>query len=244
MKPTASIALLALSAILSSVSLAQDEHLLTVNGEAEVEVAPDFVRLEVLVTANDAEVDDAKEDVDARTREAVKAIEAFDVSDEDLSFSGVRVDREYKYDRNDNERLIGYSVSRTITIKLRDFDKYEQLVHLLVEAGIDELQGVSSDVDDESVLERAALEGAAKAAKLKAEAIASGLGISLGMPVEVGESGLMPSLNLRQRAASDMQLEEIAVTANALGIADPMQFVPENIKVRGVVWVRFEILSD
>ena len=71
MKPTASIALLALSAILSSVSLAQDERLLTVNGEAEVEVAPDFVRLEVLITANDAEVDD---DEDASNRAHVNLL--------------------------------------------------------------------------------------------------------------------------------------------------------------------------
>ncbi len=118
------------------------------------------------------------------------------------------------------------------------------MVHALVESGIDELQDVQSDVDDKSILERAALEGAAKNAKLKAEAIASGLGVKLGMPVEVGENGLMPSLTLRQQHVSHDRLEEIVVTANNRGIEDPMLFVPESIRVRGVVWVRFEITEE
>ena len=114
----------------------------------------------------------------------------------------------------------------------------------MVEAGIDELEDVRSGVDDKYALERAALEGAAKAAKLKAEAMASGLGIRLGMPVEVGEDRLMPSLTLRQQMAEGDVLEEVVVTGSRRGIIDPMLFVPANIKVRGVAWVRFEMLDE
>lgn len=244
MKSALATIILALTVLYGTAAHAQAGRLLTVRGEAEVEVPPDFVRLEVLVAAEDEDVDDAKTDVDSRTRQAINAIESFDIADEDLSFSGLRVERNYEYDRNDNERLIGYSVGRTIGIKLRKFDDYEQLIHLLVDAGIDELQDVRSGVDDKYVLERAALNGAAKAAKLKAEAMASGLGIALGMPVEVGEDRLMPSLTLRQQMAKDDQIEEIVVTGSNRGIVDPMLFVPSNIKVRGVAWVRFEILDE
>jgi uncharacterized protein YggE len=244
MKSTLATVFLVLTVLHSPAANAQTDRLLTVRGEAEVEVPPDFVRLEVLIAADDEDVDDAKADVDSRTKQAINTIESFEIADQDLSFSGLRVERNYEYDRNDNERLVGYSVGRTIEIKLRKFDDYEQLVHMLVEAGIDELQDVRSDVDDKSVLERAALEGAAKAAKLKAEAMASGLGISLGMPVEVGEDSLMPSLTLRQQMADGYQMEEIVVTGSKRGIADPMLFVPRNIKVRGVAWVRFEMLDE
>ena len=244
MKSTLATILLTLAVLHSPVATAQTGRLLTVKGEAEVEVPPDFVRLEVMIAADDEDVDDAKADVDARTRRAINAIESFEIADEDLSFSGLSVERNYEYDRNDNERMAGYSVGRTIEIKLRRIDDYEQLVHLLVEAGIDEVQDVRSDVDDESVLERAALEGAAKAAILKAEAMASGLGIRLGMPIEVGEDRLMSSLTLRQQTVNDGLLEEIVVVASGRGIVDPLLFVPKDIKVRGVVWVRFEILNE
>lgn len=54
----------------------------------------------------------------------------------------------------------------------------------------------------------------------------------------------MPSLTLRQQMAKDDQIEEIVVTGSNRGIVDPMLFVPSNIKVRGVAWVRFEILDE
>jgi len=244
MKSTLATILLILAVLHSPVATAQTGRLLTVKGEAEVEVPPNFVQLEVLIAADHEDVDDAKADVDARTRRAINAVESFEIADEDLSFSGLGVERNYEYDRNENERLVGYSVARTIEIKLRRFDDYEQLVHLLVEAGIDELQDVRSEVDDESVLERAALEGAAKAAILKAEAMASGLGIRLGMPIEVGEDRLIPSLTLRQQTANDGLFEEIVIVASNRRIVDPLQFVPKDIKVLGVVWVRFEILNE
>ena len=244
MKLTVATVSLALMVLSGAAANAQTGRLLTVRGEAEVEVPPDFVQLEVLIAADDEDVDEAKSDVDARTRRAIEAIESFAIAEEDLSFSGLRVDRNYEYDRNDNERLIGYSVGRTIEIKLRKFEHYEQLIHMLVEAGIDELEDVRSGVDDKYALERAALEGAAKAAKLKAEAMASGLGIRLGMPVEVGEDRLMPSLTLRQQMAEGEVLEEVVVTGSRRGIVDPMLFVPANIKVRGVAWVRFEMLNE
>ena len=228
----------------SPAAIAQSGRLLTVRGEAEVEVPPDFVRLEVLIATEDKDVDDAKAEVDSRTRNAISVIESLGIADEDLSFSGLRLERNYRYDRNDNELPDGYWVSRTVEIKLRDIDSYEQLVHLLVEAGIDELEDAQSGVDDEHVLERAALEAAARAAKLKAQAIATGLGIQLGAPVEVGENDLTPSLTIRQRAASGKELEEILVLAQSRKLVEPMMFVPDNILVRAVVAVQFEIVGE
>jgi len=64
------------------------------------------------------------------------------------------------------------------------------------------------------------------------------------MPIEVGEDRLMPSFTLRQQTASDELFEEIVVLASKRGIVDPLLFVPKDIKVRGVVWVRFEILNE
>ena len=244
MKLFLSSLLVGLAAVHCQVAVAETPRILTVSGEAKVEVPPDFIELDVLISAEDQDVDDAKESVDARTRDVVDAIKAFKIENEDLVFSGLTVDQSYRYDRNDNAKLTGYEVARYISIRLRDFDTYEQFVHLLVEAGIDGLQDVRSDVDDKSALERAALEGAARKAKLKAEAMASGLNIRLGSPVEVGENRLTPIHALQQRFAEDSQIEEITVTANSRGIEDPLLFVPDNITVRGTVMVRFEILED
>ena len=77
--------------------------------------------------------------------------------------------------------------------------------------------------------------------KLKATEIASGLGVSIGRPFEIGEDRLPSQMPFAQRRAQGNQIEEIVVTASRAGVADPLLFVPENIKVRAIVWVSFEI---
>lgn len=242
MKPLHSIfALLALLVCAPTWSL--ETAFLTVSGEAKVEVPPDFVRIEAIITAKDEQADRAKADVDQRARQATEVIKKFKVADRDLTFSGVRVERNFVYDRNNNQTFTGYTVTRTVEIRLRKVEDYEQLAQALVSAGIDELANVQSDVDDKSLLERSALEAAARVAKRKAEAMATGLDIKLGLPLEVSENQLMPAYDLRQRQLAADRMQEIMVTGAKRGIQDPMLFVPDDIEVRGVVWVRFSILK-
>ena len=242
MKPS-TIRQLAVILLLSPLVAAADNHrFMTVKGVAEAEVAPDFVLITAVIQATDTRTERAKEDVDDRARQALEAIERFQIEDEDLAFSGVGIDPRYEYDRNDNEELIGYEVTRTITIKLREIDNYELFVQALVDAGVDRLSDVRADVDDRTALLEAALEAAADKAIRKAEAIARGLRVELGAPIEVGEDRLMPAVNLRQMMASDAQLEEIVVAGNRAGLSDPLRFVPSNIIVSGTVMARFEIV--
>ncbi len=88
------VSLFLISVVLfGNCAIAQSGRVLTVSGEAKVEVPPDFVRLVILITANDNKVDDAKDDVDSRTRRVIDAIELFDIEKTDLMFSGVAVRR-------------------------------------------------------------------------------------------------------------------------------------------------------
>ncbi len=231
-------------ALLTASGPASGERFLTVRGEAEVKVPPDFVRVEVMLEAQERNVEAAKRDVDERAREVVEAIEAVGIEKEDLVISGVEVEPQYRYDKNDNETLIGYRVGRGFEIRLRDLSQYEILLALLVDAGISAVQDVTSGVDDRYSLERAALEEAARNARRKADAMATGLGIKLGLPLEVGEDRLLPQTAIRQRMAAGDQIQEIVVTGMRKGVVDPLLFVPDDIRVRGVVAVRFEILAD
>lgn len=242
MKPL--LTLISLLAFLACMpASAVETSFLTVSGEAKVEVPPDFVRIEAVITAKDEQADRAKTDVDKRARQTTQAIRQFGVVDADLTFSGVRVERNFVYDRNNNQTFTGYTVTRTVEIRLRKIEDYEQLVQALVSAGIDELANVQSDVDDKSLLERSALEAAAKVAKRKAQAMAAGLDIKLGLPLEVSENQLMPVHDLRQRQLPAERMQEVMVAGSKRGIQDPMLFVPDDIEVRGVVWVRFSILK-
>ena len=218
---------------------------ITVRGEHTVEVEPDYVVMEFLVFETHNSAERAKQSVDERVIAVLTSLRNFSIDENDVSMGGVTVVAEYELDRNDNAELDGYRVSRGISIKLRDFSSYEALAAELVSAGVGELEGIESGVDSETELKHAALQAAAEDARIRAEAIASGLGVQLGLPIEVGENQLRPNAIFQQRMSNFGNIESVVVTGSYIRSRElPPLFVPENIEVQGIVWVVFELRSD
>ncbi|HEU4693352.1 MAG TPA: SIMPL domain-containing protein, partial [Vicinamibacterales bacterium] len=153
--------------------------------------------------------------------------------------------REYESDRNGNETLRGYRVSRDMEIKLRAIDKYEQLAKSLTDARIDDIRSVEVDVDDRSALKQRAIVEATRNARREASAIAAELGMTLGAPFEVSEERLVSRHALREATSDSYQ--EVVVNATRRTLAGTpvsvVVFRPHAIEVTSTVWARFEILE-
>lgn len=233
--------------LFAAMSAVAADSFVTTKGEATIEVRPDFVRIQIELLAVGPHLDDIKADVDGRTERVLAAASKLAVAAVDIESSGAQVEREYETDRNGNDTLRGYRVSRDITVKLRAIDRYEEFAQALVDSGVDEVADVQGGVDDRTALKQRALVAAAANAKSKAQAIAGELGIALGAPLEVGEEKLWFNQSLVQRANDGYG--EIVVTANlqrsAAGMVSgtpvTLVFRPSNFKVDAVVWVRFRI---
>jgi uncharacterized protein YggE len=234
------LALVALS-LLALGAVAQ-ERFITTKGEAKVEVPPDFVEVSLTLLAVGPELQRLKEDVDSRTRQLLASAAELKVAGTDIESSGLRVTREYQQDRNDNESLRGYRVSRSVEIRLRAIDQYERLAQAMVDAKVDEIDGVDVGVDDRSALKQRALAEASRNASNEAQAVAAELGVKLGIPLEVSEERLFYLTALRERASD--RFSEVVVTANLQSTpASVLVFQPRAIEVEATVWARFEILG-
>tara|TARA_R110002110_G_scaffold414951_1_gene646871 strand:+ start:166715 stop:167455 length:741 start_codon:yes stop_codon:yes gene_type:complete len=234
-----------LGGLTQSLAADSDPRTLTVRGEAEVELEPDFIEMSFRLIEENASATRAKDRVDERITAVIRALEEFAIANEDISMSGVEVRRIFERDRNENQEFDRFEVSRSLTLKLRNINDYEALTAELVEAGIGELNGIQSGVDNEDELTRQALQAAARDARIRAEAIVSGLGVGLGAPLEVGENQLRPIINFQQRNADGRALEAVMVSADRRGADElPPLFVPDNIQVYGTVWVVFELLTE
>jgi len=237
--------LFAMTVLMSCSLAAAPIRSITVKGEGESEVTPDFVRLSAMITAEGKDANRTKQDVDQRMTQAVEAIATFDIDSRDVTFGGATVEDAFKYDRNDNEIPTGTVVSRTLEIRLRELSAYEQLVQALLSAGADQISGAESDVDDKNKLKMSALQRAVENAKSNAGTIAESLGVRLGPPLEVGEDRLWPRTQFEQsRADNPQMIEEIVVVASGRGIENPLLFIPKKIRTKATVWVRYEILAN
>jgi uncharacterized protein YggE len=237
------LAVILITILASAISHAEPLRSITVKGEGEAEVPPDYILVSAVVSGENDDADAAKGDVDMRMKAVLDAIAPLKISDADLSLSGVNLTQTYKYDKNENEVPTGYMVNRAVELKLREISAYEQLVHILVSAGVDGIEHPDAGIDNTNRLKMAALQKASANAAINATAIAETLDIKLGSPIEVGEDHLQPLGSFQQARNDDAHtIQEILIGGAEANLFIPMKFTPKNIKAEATVWVRFEVL--
>jgi hypothetical protein len=223
----------------SSHALADIVPSISVRGDGEAEVAPDYVRVSAAIVSDDEDTERAKQDVDRRMQKVVDAMASLNIQARDVVLSGASVTPTYKYDRNENEIPTGYRVTRMLELKLREIASYEKLIQALVSSGVDEIQHAASEMDDDNELKRLALQHAAANAKRNATTVAQALNVKLGDPIEISDERLLAPSPLERYVAS---LQETQMDARS--VSDPLVFIPENIKATATIWVRFKVLPQ
>lgn len=204
---------------------------ITVSGHGEVDVPPDigFVTVGVQSTASSvaAARDAAADSADA----LVSSLKKNGVAEKDIQTTGLYIQPNYDYSKN-TPRLTGYTVTNTVTAKVRKIDTMSKTVDDAVAAGGDSvrLQGVSFGVEDSDKAKQDARDKAMADAKAKAEALAKLGGVKLGKPVTIAETqggSTVPSVD---KAAGDF---------GAGNVSTPIQ--PGTNKVSVDVAVRWAI---
>jgi uncharacterized protein YggE len=171
------------------------ERWISVSAEGEASVAPDLALVSFAVTANGRDLAPVREDVLTRSSAVLAALRELGVAEGDLSAPDVGIQPEYDYRKG--QRLIGYRVVRTMTVRVRDLDHLGPVLDGVVAAGANEVGGAQMTASDPSSAEHAALAAAMAAARAKAEVLATAAGVTLGRVARIEEEpvhgiGLVP----------------------------------------------------
>ena len=160
-------------------------RLISVTGTSEVNVAPDQVVLSLGVESRDKDLSVAKIQGDARTKKVLRLARDAGVEPKDIETSNLRMGAEYSEEKV--PKFLGYAVSQTTTITLKDLSKYESLMTKLLEAGINRVNGINFGVSETRKYREEARSKAIRAAKEKAVAMAADLGQTVGKPWDISE---------------------------------------------------------
>jgi uncharacterized protein YggE len=168
------------------------EHTIAVAGTGKVVVVPDLatVRLGVLVERDGAKA--ARTAAAEQMTAVVAAIRALGIDEKDIATATVSLQPVYDYPVNSTPRLRGYQVSNQVTVTVRNLDQVSDVIDDSVQAGATTVDGVSFDVADRTAAEADAREAAVADAKAKAEALASGLGVTIQGVASVSEQVSVP----------------------------------------------------
>lgn len=160
-----------------------DARIIKVSGEAEVKVVPDRVVIMVGVEKVDSVMNVAKKQSEAVVKAVMAAATKNGVMKKDISTEFFDV--KPTYDTHDN--FIGYQVRKRIAITLNDITKYEALMSDLLDSGIINVQNVQFQTSELRKYRDQARSNAIKAAREKAQALATDLGLKVGKAHSISE---------------------------------------------------------
>ncbi len=167
-----------------------DEPLVSVRGQAVVEVEPETADVHVAVGARDKHREDTLRRLDERSRAVLAVLESFGDAVERVETDGVRIGPEFK-DGRPNERVLGYSAVVRHRVTVTDFTRLGDLVARLAEQELVDVNGPWWSLRRDSHVYRDARMAAARDAVARAKEYAEALGTRLSALVELADSGLL-----------------------------------------------------
>lgn len=154
---------------------------ISVTGSAEVECAPDLARVRVAVRSRQATAKEAAKELELKIARVLDAlVQDAKLPKEDLQTTQLSIHQDRHKPEGQKEFVIEYVAHTEITVCVQKIDQIGQVLDVAHEAGIDELEGLEFDLQDQRSPKRKALALAVKDARARAETLASNAGMAVG----------------------------------------------------------------
>lgn len=216
---------------------------ISVSGEGEVFAVPDTAVFSVTVREKAKEVRDAQDAATKKGNDIIAYLKRGGIEEKDIKTVDYSVNPDYEWSQSacpqggycpGKQVLVGFQVSQTLSVKVRDPKKAGDLLSGVGSRGASEVSSLSFTIDDEDALKAEARDKAITQAKSKAEVLAKSLGVSLVRVVGFYENeGMGPIYAYGIGGAERM-------TADSMPKASPQIPVGEN-KIVSNVSVTYEI---
>lgn len=178
-----------------------------VTGEGKVNVAPDVAVVSAGVTSDGATVKASQDQINMVVKKISDAVKTLGIKVEDIQTTNYSINPKYDF-QSGSQRVNGYTANTTLTIKVKDLDKINQVIDVSTSNGANQINGLSFDVSDKEKAQNEAREKAVSDAKKKAEQAAKVAGFTLGRLINYQENIGEPPIILQSRGALASDVEE------------------------------------
>ncbi|HNS50172.1 MAG TPA: SIMPL domain-containing protein [Anaerolineae bacterium] len=159
----------------------------SVTGEAEVRVVPDEVVLTLGIATHDNQIAVAKSQNDAIVQRVLALATEYDIPPEHVQTDYVGIEPRYPNGCYELCDPIGFAVRRSVVLRLRELDKFEDLLTDSLNAGVNYVHGIEFRTTELRKYRDEARALAIGAAEEKAGALAGELGQKAGRPQTITE---------------------------------------------------------
>jgi hypothetical protein len=217
-----SLLTLALAATLAvpGLSMAADAFpppRIIVGGEGEATVAPDMALLTLSVMR---EAKSAREALDANNdamAAVITGMKAAGIAERDLQTAAIQVNPRYNFKNNPDGTqeavLVGYQVTNTLSVRVRNLDQTGEIIDKAVTLGVNQGGDIRFVNEDPSATIIEARKRAVADAIAKAKVLAEAAGVSLGRVLEISDQFGAPPPGPMMAKSFDMAASPVPVQA-------------------------------
>lgn len=202
--------------------------LFTVSGEGKSSAKPDSAVVRVGVQATGQTAKTVQETMNTNINKVTDAIKKLGVADADIKTENYTVNPNIDYAQN--QRITGYSANTTITVKMKEAEKANQVIDAGISNGATQIGGVTFEVADKAKAENEAREKAVTDAKKKAENASKVADFKLGRLVNYSED------NYQGDVARPYALE-----SKDMAVSNPTNLEPGTNEIKITVYLSYEI---
>lgn len=174
-----------------NVNLNNQSQGIWVNGEGKVTVTPDIAIINLGIESQEATVAEAQAKAAEAMDNLIQALKDQGVDEKDIQTQYFNISKVTRWDNDKmTEVVIGYRVTNTVTVKIRDVEKAGTIIDAVVAAGGDltRINGITFTVDDPTSYYNEARKAAIANAKAKAQQMAAESGAKLGKITYITEN--------------------------------------------------------
>jgi len=185
----------------------KSENTITVSDTGTIYAKPDLALVTASVVTEEKTVAESIQENSKKMNAVVEVIKGSGVEDKDLKTTNFNISPRYEwYEATEiypsgRRVLVGYEVTQSLQIKIRDMEKIGTIIEEATGAGANEVSDLQFTVDEEDALKAQARAEAISKAKAKAEELAKQLGIRLVKISNFSESGVVPYFYSMKEAA-------------------------------------------
>lgn len=166
-----------------------------VTGEGKVVAIPDVAQFSFsVITEGGKDITKLQKENTDKVNRAISFVKSNGVEAKDIKTSGYNLSPRYQNYSCPREggvcpapEIVGYTITQTVEVKVRDFGKVGEILGGVVENGANSVSQLNFTIDDPTTVQNDAREEAIVKAKNKARSIAKAGGFSLGRLLSIDE---------------------------------------------------------
>jgi uncharacterized protein len=171
-----------------SQTTTEKKNTFDIEAEGKITAIPDTAEINVGIQINKPTVEAAQKEANEKINKINDELKKLGIEEKYIKTINYSIYPEYDY--RAGQKIIGYNTNITLKIKIKDFEKINQVIDTASSLGANQIGNLSFTIDDEKLeeLKMEARKQAIEKAKKKAKEIANAGGLKLGRIVNISES--------------------------------------------------------